>query len=415
MCDTDHRSTSDPPRILVFTTLFPNPAQPRLGVFVRERVAAVGVQCPTRVVAPVLSRLGLQQLEHGRARTVPLEESQGQLHVYHPRFHTIPGVGRFADGALLYRQTVSQVRRLQASFPFDVIDAHYAFPDGAAAILLGRRFRVPVCVTVRGGDIDLLPRFRMRRYIIGQTLGRATRVFAVSQHLATKAVALGAHRECVHVVANGIDAQRFHFRDMQSARQALGINWDGPLVLCVANMVSEKGHHVLVEAFAHARNEGGVAARLVLIGSDQRGNQTYRQQVEQRVRELGLSDRVELLGDRPQDELAHWYGAADVVVLPTFREGCPNVVREALACGAPVVASRVGGVPELVTSGTLGLLVEPGDVDGLAAAISTALRHRWDRAAIAAASAQRTWQSVAEVMVGQLSSVVRETAWRRCQ
>ena len=407
------RGLSDGRRVLVFTTLFPNPAQPRLGVFVRDRVVAVAAHCQTHVVAPVLSRWGLQQLEHGPAGSVPLKELQGSLPVSHPRFNTIPGLGRFADGALLFLQTVSHVRQLRADFPFDVIDAHYAFPDGTAAVLLGRRFRVPVCLTVRGGDLDLLPRFRLRRRVIRRTLQRAARVFAVSQHLADRAVALGAPQERVQVVTNGIDAEKFHRIDQERARASLGISPDFPLVLCVAHMIAEKGHHILVEAFARVHANGAAAPHLIMIGSDQRGDQAYRRQIENRVSDLGLTERVRVLAARPQNELRTWYSAADVVVLPTFREGCPNVVREALACGAPVVASRVGGVPELITSDALGLLVEPGDVGDLAAAVDAALRQNWDRVAIAASGGQRTWESIAGTIAGEFTSLVRENALER--
>jgi glycosyltransferase involved in cell wall biosynthesis len=123
-----------------------------------------------------------------------------------------------------------------------------------------------------------------------------------------------------------------------------------------------------------------------------------------------LGRRVRLLGSIEQEALGHWYRAADLLVLPTFREGSPNVVREALACGTPVIASRVGGVPELITSDDIGVLVEPGDVDGLARSLAAALRRPWNRPAIAAGAAGRDWQSVGTTVAAELAALAGRRA-----
>jgi len=396
------------PGVLVFTTLFPNPAQPRLGVFVRDRVAAVAAHCPTRVVAPVQSPFG-RWLRKGPSAPVPVRECQAGLDVYHPRFTTMPGVGRFADGFLLYVQTVAQAVRLRKAFAFQLIDAHYAFPDGTAAVLLGRHFRVPVCITVRGGDLDLLPRYRMRRGVIAWTLRHADKVVAVSQHLAHKAGELGAEQPRVCVVPNGIDTSTFSPVDQREARRRTGIPEAMRLLLCVGNLTPEKGQHVVVEALARLAANGPGAPHLVVIGNDQWGGGEYGPEVERRVQQLGLGERVRLIGSRPQTELAMWYNAADLLVLPTFREGCPNVVREALACGLPVVASRVGGVPELISTDDVGLLTDPGDVESLAGAITTALQRRWNRSAIAGIGRRRTWPSVGAIVADEFRTLVQRT------
>ncbi len=398
-------------RVLVFTTLFPNPAQPRLGIFVRDRVAAVAEHCPTRIVAPVLQRFTGRRLDQSSIAAIPVRERHAGLEVCHPRFTTAPGIGRFADGLLLFMQTLPLVRRLYRDSPFDLIDAHYAFPDGAAAVLLGRQLGIPVCVTVRGGDIDVLPQFRLRRRLIRWTLQRADRLFAVSEHLARGVATLGVDAP-VRVVPNGIDPQTFHPVDRRRARQRLGIADDAELLICVANLTAEKGHHILIEALGMLARNGASVPHLAIIGSDQWGGRHYGQHIERRVAALGLGSRVRMVGAVPQGELAGWYSAADVVVLPTFREGCPNVIREAQACGAPVVASRVGGVPELITSDASGLLVRPGDAEDLAQGLGDALRRGWDREAIATAAAQRTWRSVALTITREFSSLLSRRALR---
>lgn len=398
------------PRILAFATLFPNPSQPRLGMFVRNRLAALAAYCPTVVVAPVLSRYPLQRLEHGSVAAVPSIELQGGLEVHHPRFTTLPGIGRCADGAVLFWQTVSYVARLRADFPFDLIDAHYAFPDGAAAVMLAKRFQVPVCVTVRGGDLDVLTRYRLRRRIIRNTLANATKVFAVSRYLAARAEALGARPERIRVLPNGVDLNAFSVVPQREARRALGLDTDDRLILCVGNLIPEKGQQVLIEALGLMRAMGSVLPRLLIIGSDPRGGRRYLHQLERLQQRLGINDQITFVGPKPQPELASWYAAADMLVLPSFREGCPNVVREALACGRPVIASRVGGVPELVTSDRLGMLVQPGDPRQLAQAIASGLRRRWDHAAIAAETRGRTWDAVASILLDEFAALHQSSA-----
>ena len=160
----------------------------------------------------------------------------------------MPGLGRCVDGRLLFLQAVSFVRRLRAEFPFDLIDAHYAFPDGDAATLLGQRLGVPVCVTLRGGDIDLLPRFILRRHRILRTLESADGIFAVSEHLAGGAASLGIPRSRIQVVANGINPEIFFPLDRTIARRRLGIADHVQLIVCVGHLVHDKGQHILITA-----------------------------------------------------------------------------------------------------------------------------------------------------------------------
>jgi glycosyltransferase involved in cell wall biosynthesis len=383
------------PRVLVFTTLFPNKTQPLHGVFVRHRVAALARHCPTRVVAPILVR-------GRRSDRAPAHDRDGPLEVSHPPYTTVPLFGRCADGFMLYVQVLAHMRRIHAEFPFDVIDAHYAFPDGAAGTLLAAHFGVPVAVTVRGSDLDLLPRFRLRRRAIARTLRRADRIFAVSQYLATRAVALGAPPGSVLVVPNGVDPAYFSYADSATARQMLGIPEAQPLIVCVGNLVAHEGQHVLVEALARMKTCGG-EPHLVLIGCDPSPVRVYRRRLERLIARHGLDRRIRLLGSVDQAILARWYRAADALVLPSFHEGSPNVVREALACGTPVVGSRVGGVPELITSDDMGVLVEPGDVEGFARSVYEVLHRRWDRRAIAARAGGRDWQSVGSAIGSELA------------
>ncbi len=372
-------------RLLIYTTLFPNPSEPGRGIFVARRIAALARLAEILVVAPVnAGRRPAALLEPGRR-----EDGNG-VAVLHPRFAVLPGVAKGWDAALLHHETWPQIRGAVRARTFDVVDAHYAYPDGAAAARVARRLGRPLVVTVRGSDLEVLARDSARRPAIERTLRRAGAVVAVSDSLRRRALDLGVPEERIHVVGNGIDLARFQVGDRGAARRALGLAPDERVVLSVGRLDPIKGLDLLVEAAAHLPAHGA-PVRIHLVGEG-----PMRAPLERAVRERGLDGRVLLHGERSPDALASWYAASDVVTLLSTSEGCPNVVIEALACGRPVVATRVGGVPELVREGETGLLVDRRDPALVAARLAEALGRAWDPDAIAGHVRERSWDRVAE-------------------
>jgi glycosyltransferase involved in cell wall biosynthesis len=209
---------------------------------------------------------------------------------------------------------------------------------------------------------------------------------------------MGVSSAKIRVIGNGIDPHRFKPVDPQVARHHLNISETGPVILSVGSLIPRKGFQYLIPAFARIA-PCVPDARLYIIGEG-----SFRHELERLVESLEIQNRVFLIGNRPNAELNLWFSAADVSCLVSSREGWPNVLQESLACGTPVVATRLWGAPEVITSPELGLLVEQ-DVQAIAGALDSALSKRWDRKAIATHAHQRTW----EVVSGEVEDYLTET------
>ena len=337
-------------RALVFTTLYPNAAQPNHGVFVenrlRQTIALGGVEAT--VVAPV-PFFPVSHRFFGRYSAfarAPRHEVRHGIEVWHPRYAVIPKVGAAWTPATLFRAALGFVQRLRAAGKrFDVIDAHYAYPDGVAAARLGRALRLPVVITGRGSDLTLIPQDPVARRRILWAADEAVAMVTVCEDLRRRLIALGAPAERTMVMRNGVDLELFQPRDRTAARAALGM--DGFTWLCVGGLVPLKGHSLVLEALAQIPD-----CKLVIAGDG-----PCRGALESQARHLGVLNRVRFLGELAHADLPDLYAAADVLLLASSREGWPNVLLEAMACGTPVVATDVNGVGEIVRSRAAGLLM----------------------------------------------------------
>lgn len=291
-------------------------------------------------------------------------------------------------GLLMFLGSFSLVRRLRGAMDFDCIDAHYVYPDGCAAILLGKVFNLPVIITARGSDINLFPAFRSIRPQIRWTLERASGVIGVSAALKDTMVALGIARETIKVIGNGVDLARFEPIDSKEAKNRLGIPMDARAIVSVGALTPVKGFQILIPSLTTILRRYP-KARLYVVGE---GND--RNKLQSLIQELGLEEHVFLVGSKPNEELKFWYSAADLSCLVSAREGWPNVVLESLACGTPVLATPIGGIPEILTSQELGVFVEQNP-ESIAAGLEFALNKQWERSAIASYARRRTWDDVA--------------------
>jgi glycosyltransferase involved in cell wall biosynthesis len=378
--------------ILTYTSLFPNRVRPVQAMFVYQRTLHLAQRPGNRVevIAPVpYFPSWLRWSRWSEAGQIPDEEEIGGLRVFHPRYALIPGISMRIHGASMYWGSLGRATEINRRMHLDCIDAHYIYPDGFAAIKLGQSVGVPVIVSARGTDINVFPNIPAIRPKIRWTLENAAGVIAVSAALKNAMVALGVSSEKIAVIPNGVDSERFHPMDRAEARRRLGLPESGRVIVSVAALLRVKGHSFLVDAFAKlAPRHGGL--RMYFVGEGK-----SRGELESQIRALGLADRISLVGSKSNDQLAAWYSAADVMCLASSREGMPNVVLESLACGTPVVATRVGGTPEVIVSEALGVLVNQ-DAAEIAAALDNALSRDWDRAAIVNHARQRDWKKVAE-------------------
>jgi glycosyltransferase involved in cell wall biosynthesis len=361
-------------KIVTFSTLFPNQVKPGHGIFVETRlrhlVASGAVD--SRVVAPVPwfpfahERFGA----YADFARVPNSEQRHGLAVDHPRFASIPKVGMNMAPTLLARGARAALGRLiDEGHDFDLIDAHYFYPDGVAAAQLGQYFNKPVVITARGSDISLIPQYAKPRAQIQWAASKAAHLITVCDALKTELMALGVDGARVTPLRNGVDLQRFQPLDRDAIRTELEL--EGFTLLCVGHLVPVKGHELVIGALPLLLD-----ATLMLAGSG-----PERPRLEALARELGVERRVRFLGAVPQPELARYYNAADALVLSSSREGWANVLLEAMACGTPVVASRGWGTPEVVAEPAAGVRLEERSARGVADGVRRLVAAGIDRAA----------------------------------
>jgi glycosyltransferase involved in cell wall biosynthesis len=378
-------------RILTFSSLFPNSIDPAYGIFIYQRAAKLAERpgIELEIVSPVPYFPGWLKIRRWRkSAELPSQETIIDLTVHHPRYFLLPKVWMPLHALSMFVGCLPRILELHRRDPIDCIDAHFIYPDGMAAVLLGKYLKVPVVVSARGTDINVYPSFRFIRPMIRWTLQQADAIIAVSAALMQGMVALGIDPGKIHVIPNGVDVKRFSRLSSEQVRTQLNLPANSQILLSVGALISSKGHQLLIRAFARVAPLHP-ALHLYILGDG-----PFRRELERLVAELGLQERVHLPGKQPNEVLCLWYNAAEASCLASAREGWPNVVTESLACGTPVVATRVGGIPEILHSPELGVLTDE-TVESIAAGLEQALSQTWSRPKISEMTRQRTWQVVA--------------------
>jgi len=375
-------------RIVTFTNLFPSSVMPTHGLFVLDRMRRVALATgfAWEVVAPVpevawFVRGGVFR----RWAQVPREETFDGVRVLHPRYRHWPGLSLRRQAAAMASGARAVVERLAADGPI-VLDAHYLWPDGVAAAELAANLRVPFVLTARGSDLNVIANDPFVAQRIAAVAPRAVACCAVSSALGDRFAAVAKlPRERISDVRNGVDLERFRPGDRAEARRRLGLPVGGRLLLGVGRLVPGKGFDVAAKALAALPAD----VSLVLVGDGP----------ERAAIAAVAGERTRFLGALPPDLVACAYRAADLFVLPSEREGWPNVVTEALASGLRVVATRVGGIPEILgaaSSGSepdplLGALVAPRDGDAFARAVAATLERPSESGAVRSFAERYGW------------------------
>jgi teichuronic acid biosynthesis glycosyltransferase TuaC len=391
------------PKLLVFSSLFPSHKRPNAGVFIRERMFRVAQQIPVIVVSPVpwFPFQGILRYwrPHFRPQPNSYEEQQG-VQVYFPRFLSIPGLLKSCDGFFMALGSLSSLIKLRKQF--NIIDAHFAYPDGYAASLLGKWLKTPVTITLRGTEVPLskMPGRKARLLI---ALKNATRVFSVSDSLKRHVVSLGADGNKIRVIGNGIDVVKFHPLAKSDARAELNIPENAKVLVSVGALVDRKGFHRVIEVLSALAAKYPELIYLIVGGDSPEGN--IRERLEHQVKTLKLENNVRFLGAYPSEQLKVPLSAADLFVLATANEGWANVFLEAMACGLPVVTTEVGGNKEVVNDPSLGTVVPFGDSEALLAALLQGLETAWDRPLIIQYARENSWDSRVKILVEEFQRI----------
>lgn len=391
-------------KVLTFSTLFPSSVKPGHGIFVETRLRELmkSGQVESRVVAPVpwFPSTDPRWGDYAKFAATPAREQRNGLDVLHPRYLLLPKIGMTLAPLTLALGARAAVQKLvDEGFDFDVIDAHYYYPDGVAAALLARWFGKPLAVTARGSDVNLIGHHALPRRFMRWASRVASASIGVSQALVERMRELGMGSRLQLTLRNGVDLTRFRpVADPAALRARLGVD-GSPLLISVGNLVPLKGHDLVIEALGLLRQQG-LDARLCIIGTG-----PLRATLEALSERLGLSGQVRFLGGLPQDELAAWYGAADMLMLASEREGWPNVLLESMACGTPVVATAVGGIPEIVEQPLTGRLVKERTAQGLADAALSLWRSLPPREAVCAYARRFSWQETTDGQLHLFNSI----------
>ena len=379
------------PRILTFTTLFPNSAAPSHGVFVENRLRHLlaSGRVSARVVAPVPWFPSSAPIfgDYAKFAKAPRHEERFGIAIEHPRYPAVPKFGMHVAPLLLFLAALPVLRRLQASQDFDLIDAHYFYPDGIAAALIGRALGKPVTITARGTDINLIPQHALPRRMIRWAGRQAAGMIAVSEALRREMIAQGLPGHRIRTLRNGVDLTMFTPTARDTTRAELGL--DRPTLLSVGHLIERKGHDRVIAALAK------LPGYCLLIA----GDGPERATLETLATSQGVAERVRFLGSVPHHALARVYSAADALVLASSREGWPNVLLEAMACGTAVVASNVWGAPELVCDHAAGVLMPTLSAEGVVAGVNALFASLPSRDATRRFAERYSWD---ETTVGQI-------------
>ena len=391
--------------ILTITSLFPNHLRPDTGSFIFKRMNAFSMLEGNYVqaIAPLPYYPGwIANKRWSNFHRAFYFEQREKIATYYPQYPLIPKISMSFHGLLMWLGIRPVARKLNRKKKVDLIDSHFVFPDGMAALLIAKELKVPIVISARGSDIHQYPDFKTIRPQIIWTLEHANCIITVCQALKDSIKQLGVLNTNIEVISNGIDSTQFQIIDRIIARKKLNLSTQKKIILTIGNLVPVKGHVRIIDAF-HRIKEYHPDSLVFIIGD---GPERFH--LIDKIKKAGLEDYIFLIGHRPNTELVWWYNAADIFCLPSLREGWPNVLMESLSCGTPVVATNVFGTPEIIANKNLGILVQQNK-ESIAFGIIDALNRCWDRDIIRQHIKGRTWNIVAEEIHNLFEKVIKKT------
>ena len=392
--------------VLIVSNLFPNPVETLRGNFVAEMTRELNKKIKVSVLNPLpwfpkISFLDGKTSYFKFAR-VPRTFEIFNLKISSPKYLAIPKMG-FLQSLFIFIRLLPEIWNLHRQERIDIVNAHWVFPDGVGVSWICWFLRIPCLLSARGCDVNLYSKFILRRQQIKSALKIANKITVMSNDQKKTVQTLGVSKSKIKTIYNGIDQVNFKIRDKVLCRQSLGLELKETIILVVAQLVEVKGLDYLLEAIHILKAKGSFRdKRLIIIGEGM-----LRAKLIRKCNELNLLDRVSFLGKKTRSELPIWYGACDIFCLPSIREGCPNVVLESLASGRPVVASNVGGVPELVCQ-INGILFHSKNTVALVEALEKAQKKVWDEHLIRLSVKDFTWEKTANKFLESFEQILLE-------
>lgn len=395
-----------PIKTLLFSTLYPSSIRPAHGIFVETRLHELlkTGAVETKVIAPVPWFPSSAKCfgDYAQFAATPRFEIYNDIEVHHPRYILPPKVGMNIAPYAIAAGALPTIKKMMAEgYEFDLIDAHYYYPDGVAAGVIAKKLGKPFVVTARGTDLNLIPQYTYPRRLIQETAKQAYASIGVCKALMDKLVDLGAEQKKLYVFRNGVDLKKFKPEDQSLSRQKLNLPANRKILLSVGHLVELKGHDIAIRALRELHEE----VHLVIVGAG-----PERQALEILAKSLQLTERVHFAGQVANAELRWWYSAADALVLCSSREGWANVLLESMACGTPVVASDISGTREVVSCGSAGLLMKYRTPTALSEALIILFNNYPDRTAVRQFAEKFSWDETSQAQQKLFMSIAFDGA-----
>jgi teichuronic acid biosynthesis glycosyltransferase TuaC len=381
-------------KVIVLSSLFPSEEYPSAGTFIKERMFRFSKLAPIVVVAPQfwspVDWLIRKKWPSFRKLSKSHEIVDG-IEIYRPKVLSIPMLLKGLDGIFFALCCFPTLRKIKKDFAPTLLDAHFAYPDGYAASLLAKWLNLKLSITLRGSKdtrlLDTPIEKQVRKALLSADL-----VISVSNQLKSSVAKIcGVSEEKAIVIGNGVDLTKFHRTSGNQIRQQLKIPSNSKVLIAVGNLIPLKGFDRLINLMPTLRQQAG-DVHLIIVGGAPAGDLT-QQSLTHLISTLGLTTNVHMIGKVVQSELHRYYSAADIFVSATEFEGWSNVLLEAMACGLPIVTTRVGGNPQVVATAAVGTLVEYWNAPEAIVAITNALENTWDYAAIRAYAESNSWDT----------------------
>lgn len=384
-------------KVLIITNLFPNKAEPARGIFNKQLIIELAKLCEVKVIAP------LPWYRNFKLK-LPEKECICGIEVYHPQYFMIPKVGRALYGFYFFASLIGLVRRIYKNYPFDIIFSPWVYPDGVGSYMISQKLKKPIVIQAMGSDINLATRYFLRKKLISWALRNSSGVIAKTRDLKERVKNMGVPCGHISLVPNGVDAELFLTSDKKRCRQRLGLNLQQKIILFVGNLEPVKGIERLLDAFTMVSSARKDVSLIVI------GDGSLKKRLQKKSQGMPFDGRIKFMGRKKHEEIPFWLSACDILCLPSLNEGCPNVILESLACARPVVATKTGGIPELINSESLGILVEPGNVRSLANGLLKGLDRNWSEDLLRNRVSNFSWKQSASLVFNTLQAALKEKA-----
>lgn len=380
-------------KLLVVTNLFPTPYDPERGIFTLQLVKRLKKFCEVTVICPLPwipnCKIINRSSKWAQFSKIPNKYTIDGIEVYSPKYFMIPKLSELKHAAMMAYGIKNTIKKIHKLKNFDAINSHWFYPDSVAIGKISTQLKIPHIATGLGSDVNREMKNASKQEQIITMLNQANTITVVSNNLKNELVHYQIPANKITVIPNGIDVTKFKVLNKKECRKKLNIDIQVPMILYVGRLSSEKSIKTLISATANLISiNKNIQVYIIGAGPEDKS-------LDEQSKSLDLENNVHFVGKVDHDLIGTWMGATDFFCLPSIMEGCPNVILEALGSGCPVIASKVGAIPDIVTEST-GILFTPEDISGLTDSIKTAINREWNNEEICESVQYLSWEHAAE-------------------